>query len=97
MGCLLIADCRLLMYRLPCIHPITVKPSYCLYPLPHPLSPHPTPSLCSQPNMDGPTATKLLREQLGFTNPIVGLTGNGMPKDIEHFIKVGGWTNWLAN
>ncbi len=43
--------------------------------------------------MDGPTATKLLREQLGFTNPIVGLTGNGMPKDIEHFIKVGGWTN----
>ena len=39
--------------------------------------------------MDGPTATKILRIELHFTNPIVGLTGNGMPKDIDHFVQVG--------
>jgi len=36
------------------------------------------------PNMDGPTATKRIREA-GFTDPIIGVTGNGMPADIEHF------------
>jgi two-component system capsular synthesis sensor histidine kinase RcsC len=40
------------------------------------------------PNMDGPTATKAIRE-LGFLGPIFGVTGNALPSDIEHFTSHG--------
>ena len=40
------------------------------------------------PNMDGPEVTKALRE-LGYTNPIIGLTGNLMCDDINHFLASG--------
>jgi CheY-like chemotaxis protein len=40
------------------------------------------------PEMDGPTASKNLRE-LGCDSFIVGLTGNVMPKEIEHFKSCG--------
>ena len=36
------------------------------------------------PNMDGPTATKSIRE-LGYHGSIVGLTGNGLDSDISYF------------
>jgi CheY-like chemotaxis protein len=40
------------------------------------------------PEMDGPTATKLIREQ-GFIKPIYGITGNALQSDIDHFIQCG--------
>ena len=40
------------------------------------------------PNMDGPTATKLMRT-LGFSGPILGLTGNALPEDIATFTNHG--------
>lgn len=40
------------------------------------------------PNMDGPTATKTIRE-LGVTIPILGLTGNCLPRDVDWFIECG--------
>jgi signal transduction histidine kinase/CheY-like chemotaxis protein len=40
------------------------------------------------PNMDGPTATKLLREN-GCNAFIVGVTGNVMAEDVAHFKKCG--------
>ena len=40
------------------------------------------------PVMDGPTATKKIRE-LPFTGVIIGLTGNAMPSDITHFMDHG--------
>uniref|UniRef100_A0A7S3M3C7 Response regulatory domain-containing protein n=1 Tax=Spumella elongata TaxID=89044 RepID=A0A7S3M3C7_9STRA len=40
------------------------------------------------PVMNGPTATAKLRE-LGFTLPIVGVTGNVLPADMEHFMAQG--------
>ena len=40
------------------------------------------------PNMDGPTATKLIRG-LGFKGLVIGVTGNGLPVDIETFIASG--------
>ena len=40
------------------------------------------------PNMDGPTATKAIRD-LGVTIPILGLTGNCLPRDVEWFIECG--------
>ena len=36
------------------------------------------------PNMDGPTATKIIRG-MGYKGRIVGLTGNGLQSDINHF------------
>ena len=36
------------------------------------------------PNMDGPTATKIIRS-LGFSGLIIGLTGNALPEDIATF------------
>ena len=40
------------------------------------------------PNMDGPTATKAIRE-LGYRGVIIGVTGNALPSDIAHFIAHG--------
>ena len=40
------------------------------------------------PNMDGPTATKLIRE-LGFVGPIIGVTGNALHADQNVFIASG--------
>ena len=40
------------------------------------------------PRMDGPTASKLLRER-GYTGVIIGVTGNTLPEDIEHFMSHG--------
>ena len=44
------------------------------------------------PVMDGPTATRTLRtapQGLEYTGPIIGLTGNAMPADINHFMAHG--------
>ena len=40
------------------------------------------------PNMDGPTSTKHMRT-LGYKNMIIGVTGNAMQKDIDHFTSCG--------
>ena len=40
------------------------------------------------PKMDGPTATKAIRE-LGYTGLIFGVTGNALEEDIEHFLSSG--------
>jgi CheY-like chemotaxis protein len=40
------------------------------------------------PNMDGPSATKVIRE-LGYVAPIFGLTGNVLDSDIEIFMNNG--------
>jgi CheY-like chemotaxis protein len=40
------------------------------------------------PVMDGPTATKAIRE-LGFTRPIFGVTGNALKSDIDYFLVCG--------
>mmetsp|Transcript_32138 Transcript_32138/g.30630 ORF Transcript_32138/g.30630 Transcript_32138/m.30630 type:complete len:167 (+) Transcript_32138:3-503(+) len=40
------------------------------------------------PIMDGPTATKIIRG-LGYTGVIIGVTGNALPSDIDHFIAHG--------
>jgi CheY-like chemotaxis protein len=36
------------------------------------------------PIMDGPTATKVLRD-MGYTGVIIGVTGNALPSDVEYF------------
>ena len=41
------------------------------------------------PVMDGPTATRTLRQQLGCTCLIVGVTGNLLPDDVDHFKRQG--------
>lgn len=41
------------------------------------------------PVMNGPTATKLLREQHGCVLPIFGVTGNVLPDDIRFFTEQG--------
>ena len=40
------------------------------------------------PVMDGPTASKRLRE-LGYQGMIFGLTGHALPADIEYYMKSG--------
>ena len=40
------------------------------------------------PNMDGPTATKIIRE-MGYTGVVVGVTGNVLPDDMRHFMEHG--------
>jgi CheY-like chemotaxis protein len=40
------------------------------------------------PNMDGPTATKEIRN-MGFDGKILGVTGNGMEADIDYFLACG--------
>ena len=37
------------------------------------------------PNMNGPAATRLIREQLGYKGLIIGVTGNALPDDIANF------------
>lgn len=44
--------------------------------------------LCLQPVMDGPSATRNIRD-LGYQGPIVGVTGNMMQGDVEHFLRCG--------
>lgn len=38
--------------------------------------------------MDGPTATRKLRE-MGCDSFIVGVTGNVLPSDVQHFLRNG--------
>ena len=38
--------------------------------------------------MDGPTATEAIRS-LGYRGRIVGVTGNAMQHDIDHFLRKG--------
>ena len=40
------------------------------------------------PNMDGPSATEAIRS-LGYRGPVVGVTGNAMQHDIDHFLSKG--------
>ena len=40
------------------------------------------------PNMDGPSATEAIRS-LGFRGPVIGVTGNAMQHDIDHFLLKG--------
>jgi CheY-like chemotaxis protein len=40
------------------------------------------------PNMDGPTAVRIIRE-LGYDGPILGVTGNTLPEQIENFVRHG--------
>ena len=40
------------------------------------------------PNMDGPTATKAIRD-LGYKGPIFGVTGNVLPADVDYFLRNG--------
>ena len=40
------------------------------------------------PNMDGPTATVAIRG-MGYTKPILGLTGNALDSDVKYFIDCG--------
>jgi CheY-like chemotaxis protein len=42
----------------------------------------------SMPIMCGPEATKLIRE-LGYTKPIIGVTGNALDDDVMEFKKCG--------
>ena len=37
------------------------------------------------PNMNGPTAARQIREQLGYQGMIIGVTGNALPDDIANF------------
>jgi CheY-like chemotaxis protein len=46
------------------------------------------------PNMSGPDATRIIRE-LGYNGIIIGVTGNNLPCDIEHF-KLAGANDVLA-
>ena len=40
------------------------------------------------PNMDGPTATKSIRD-LGYRGPIFGVTGNAVSSDVDYFVGCG--------
>lgn len=40
------------------------------------------------PEMDGPAATRAIRE-LGYKGPIIGVTGNALPSDMESFLQAG--------
>ena len=40
------------------------------------------------PNMDGPSATEAIR-CLGYRGQIVGVTGNAMQHDIDHYLSKG--------
>jgi len=37
------------------------------------------------PNMNGPEATRLIRDKLGYQGLIIGVTGNALPEDIANF------------
>ena len=36
-------------------------------------------------NMNGPEAVKKMRAELGYTGPVIGVTGNALPEDIAFF------------
>ena len=36
-------------------------------------------------NMNGPEAVQKMRVELGFTGPVIGITGNALPEDIAFF------------
>ena len=40
------------------------------------------------PNMDGPTATKIIRA-LGYSAPVFGVTGNALDSDVQYFTSCG--------
>ena len=40
------------------------------------------------PNMDGPTATKIIRS-LGYSAPVFGVTGNALDSDVQYFTSCG--------
>eukprot|EP01035_Chromulina_nebulosa_P041231 gene41231-biopygen27893 len=40
-------------------------------------------------SMHGPEAAQIMRKELHYTRPIIGVTGNALPHDIDHFIKSG--------
>eukprot|EP01036_Dinobryon_divergens_P039969 gene39969-biopygen31867 len=40
------------------------------------------------PNMDGPTAAKIIRD-MGYTGFIIGVTGNVLPADMDQFLQQG--------
>ena len=40
------------------------------------------------PRLDGPSATKEIRD-LGYTGPVLGVTGNGQEFDVKHFKHMG--------
>ena len=46
------------------------------------------------PLMNGPQTTQCIRE-LGYTEPIIGVSGNVLPDDVQHF-KASGATAVLA-
>ena len=36
-------------------------------------------------NMNGPEAVQKMRAELGYTGPVIGITGNALPEDIAFF------------
>jgi CheY-like chemotaxis protein len=39
--------------------------------------------------MDGPTATRTIRNELQYDGPVLGVTGNGQEFDVAHFKESG--------
>eukprot|EP01035_Chromulina_nebulosa_P069615 gene69615-biopygen45487 len=39
--------------------------------------------------MHGPDAVRIMREELQYSGPIIGVTGNALPDDIVRFMKSG--------
>jgi hypothetical protein len=64
------------------MHVFTIHPNF------HSLSTHPHPSSPHQPVMDGPDATRAIRA-LGYTGPILGVTGNTLDMDVRRFTESG--------
>eukprot|EP01035_Chromulina_nebulosa_P069568 gene69568-biopygen41157 len=40
-------------------------------------------------SMHGPEAARIMREDLSYRGPIIGLTGNALPEDIDLFVSGG--------
>ena len=43
------------------------------------------------PNMNGIDATKIILRELKFPNPIIAVTGNMLPEDVQEFKDAGAW------
>lgn len=43
---------------------------------------------CLHCSMNGPEATRMLRAEGNYT-PVIGVTGNVLPEDQEHFLRAG--------
>eukprot|EP01035_Chromulina_nebulosa_P032072 gene32072-biopygen20655 len=39
--------------------------------------------------MHGPEAARIMREELNYRGPIIGITGNALPEDIDFFVSSG--------